>query len=120
MDFTAIEMFFEENDTVVYKTGISLEIPTGYVGLVFPRSSICKKRMILSNSVGVIDSGYRGEIVFKFKNLSGEDWPNSFLYSPGDRVGQIIIVPFPNIKLVESLDLSESDRGNGGFGSTGS
>lgn len=95
-----------------YGTGIAVEIPEGYVGLVFPRSSICKTGMILSNSVGVIDSGYLEEIKLRFKYISGTD-----AYNVGDRIGQLIIMPYPKIEFEEVDDLGESKRG--GFGSTG-
>lgn len=100
---------------ITYGTGISMEIPNGYVGLVFPRSSIRKYDLSLSNSVGVIDSGYRGEIMVTF-NLKN---PWSEIYNVGDRVAQIIIIPYPKINFIESDELSNSDRGLGGFGSTG-
>lgn len=100
---------------ITYGTGISMEIPNGYVGLVFPRSSIRKYDLSLSNSVGVIDSGYRGELMATF-NLKN---PYSEIYEVGDRIAQIMIIPYPKIKFVESNELSDSDRGDGGFGSTG-
>ncbi len=82
------------------------------------RSSISKVNQILSNAVGVIDSGYRGEIKFRFRDT--EEWGNQLKrYEKGDRIGQLIILPIPHIEMVESDNLSESDRGNGGFGSTG-
>jgi dUTP pyrophosphatase len=94
---------------------LAFEIPEGYVGLVFPRSSICKQDLILSNCVGVIDSGYRGEVMLKFKTT--ENFAR--LYEVGDRIGQIIIMPYPQITLNEVEELSETERGNGGYGSTG-
>jgi len=97
-----------------YGTGIAVEIPEGYVGLVFPRSSICKTGMILSNSVGVIDSSYRGEIKFRFKYVSG-----TASYNVGDRVGQLIIIPYPTVEFEEVSELSDTQRGADGFGSTG-
>jgi len=97
-----------------YGTGICVEIPEGYVGLIFPRSSISKTGMLLTNSVGVIDSGYRGEIKFRFKYISGT---NS--YNVGDKIGQLIIMPYPKIEFEEVNELNETQRGDGGFGSTG-
>ena len=67
MDLTATSKSYDDHGNVVYGTGLAFEIPMGYVGYVFPRSSNAKKDLILSNSVGVIDSGYRGEVIFKFK-----------------------------------------------------
>jgi dUTP pyrophosphatase len=98
----------------MYSTGIALEIPHGYVGLIFPRSSICNKGERLSNCVGVIDSNYRGEITFVFDVID----PTSS-YKIGDRIGQIIIMPYPEIELEESDVLSDSNRGEEGFGSSG-
>ena len=112
MDLTATRMWFE-NENVCYGTGLAMEIPKGYVGLVFPRSSIAKKDLILSNSVGVIDSGYRGEIMVKFKDTG------VFHYDVGERVCQIIIMPYPNIEFEEVDELSETNRGDKGYGSSG-
>ena len=113
LDITAIEVNPEPTKGYIeYKTGIALEIPTGYVGLVFPRSSISKMGLVLSNSVGVIDSGYRGEILFRFKPMPGPK------YEPGDRIGQIMIVPYPQIELNVVEELGTSERGTGGFGSS--
>lgn len=106
---------------VEYGTGLSLEIPVGHVGLIFPRSSVSKTALALANSVGVIDSGYRGEVKFRFKleyfaNQSGIKSIGK--YKAGDKIGQLIIVPYPNIELEEVTELSETERGEGGFGST--
>lgn len=121
MDLTAVSVEFTQ-DYVSYKTGLAIEIPYGYVGLLFPRSSNSKKDMILSNSVGVIDSGYRGEIELRFKTIKSTKDSQSFhavnIYSIGDRVGQLIIMPIPHIELIESETLSDSVRGEDGFGST--
>ena len=100
-------------DYIEYRTGICIEIPEGHVCLIFPRSSISKKDLSLCNSVGVLDSGYRGEIKFRFLK-HGEK-----VYSVGERVGQIIILPYPKIEVEEVNELSETARGDGGFGSTG-
>ena len=102
-----------DNGVVAYGTGIAVEIPQGYVGLVFPRSSIINTNLTLSNSVGVIDSGYRGEVMAKFRK-SG-----STTYKVGDRIAQLIIMPYPEVTFVEADELSDSDRGVGGYGSTG-
>lgn len=115
IDLTATSIWYDENRNVCYGTNRGFEIPEGYVGLVFPRSSNAKKDLLLSNSVGVIDSGYRGEVTFKFKPVLH----SVHTYSIGDRIGQIIIMPYPQIEFEEVDELSETDRGNGGFGSTG-
>lgn len=105
----------ESIEQITYGTGISLEIPYGYVGLVFPRSSIRKYDLSLSNSVGVIDSGYRGEIMVVFNKKN----PWYDVYKVGERVAQIIIMPYPKVNFVLSDELSDTERGEGGFGSTG-
>lgn len=115
MDLTATSISLDPQGNVVYGTGLAFEIPYGYVGLVFPRSSLSRKDLVLSNSVGVIDSGYRGEVTFKFKRTKSP----ATGYEVGDRIGQIIIMPYPKIEFVESDELSETERGTGGYGSTG-
>lgn len=113
-----MDLYVTESDRinskyVRYYFGIALEIPEGYVGLMFPRSSIYKQNVTLSNCVGVIDSSYRGELqaVMKEKKWSG--------YSTGDRAAQLIIMPFPYIEFEQADELSSTDRGEGGYGSTG-
>ena len=117
MDMVATSRDFDGNGNVVYGTGIAVEIPQGYVGLVFPRSSVSRQDMVLSNSVGVIDCGYRGEITFKFKTVGSKMYPD--MYHVGDRIGQLIILPYPDIHWDEVDELEDSDRGDGGYGSTG-
>lgn len=143
MDLTAVSKKYDQNGNLVYGTGLAFEIPTGFVGLLFPRSSNSKKDLHLTNSVGVLDSGYRGEVFFKFK-------PSAFFagdvespvettyfeevvlpqnpidayegiaeYEIGERVGQIIILPYPEVTFDEVDELSTTERGEGGFGSTG-
>ena len=119
LDLTAVNFRYEaEHDCFTYGTGLAFEIPKGYVGLIFPRSSNSKTTAYLTNSVGVIDSGYRGEVMVKFKNRTAAD--NRAPYKPGDRIAQIIIIPYPYINFVEVDELSETERGTGGYGSTGS
>jgi len=101
---------------ITYGLGISLEIPDGFVGLVFPRSSIRNYDLALTNSVGVIDSGYRGELQATFKKTKGLE---SKIYEVGERVVQIIIIPHPSIEFIEVEELTTTERGEGGFGSTG-
>lgn len=100
---------------LTFGTGLAVEIPEGHVGLIFPRSSISKTGLTLANSVGVIDSGYRGEILFKFNILE----PGEQTYQIGDRIGQLVVLPFPQINYVEVDSLSETERGVGAYGSTG-
>ena len=151
IDLTATSKTYDENGNIVYGTNRAFEIPKGYVGLLFPRSSNASKDLLLSNSVGVIDSGYRGEVFMKFKNginpekvmtqiiklVSEEFIPknekdiNVFLnefkddfkplsdYEIGDRIGQLIILPYPTIEFEESEELSKTERGANGYGHTG-
>jgi dUTP pyrophosphatase len=114
LDLTATSMKFTEN-YIEYGTSLAFEIPEGYVGLIFPRSSISNYDLILANSVGVIDSNYRGEVTFRFK---AEEFSRHH-YNVGDRVGQLIVIPHPQIQLIESEELSESSRGDKGYGSSG-
>jgi dUTP pyrophosphatase len=116
LDLTVISSSYENDRVITYHFGIAVEIPEGYVGLLFPRSSICSKTMTLSNSVGVIDSGYRGEIMAKFRMLNSEEVN---LYNPGERAVQLILQKIPSVTIVETDELSETDRGIGGYGSTG-
>jgi dUTP pyrophosphatase len=113
MDLTAVD--FDANDLhVTYKTGLAVAIPAGFVGLLFPRSSVYKTGQYLTNAVGVIDSGYRGELMLKFNQSNSLN-----MYKIGDRVGQLIIMPYPSVEFEEVSELSDSNRGVGGFGSTG-
>lgn len=114
-DLVATECGFDKTEMFICKTGIAVEIPPGYFGAIFPRSSIRNTPLILSNCVGVIDSGYRGEITFSFRwhAHAGDE------YKAGDRIGQIVILPLPEVEFEEVLVLSDSQRGTGGFGSTG-
>lgn len=118
MDLTATS--FRVADTFIeFGTGIAVEIPHGHVGLLFPRSSITKSApgVSLKNSVGVIDSNYRGEILVRFDfPYSGQTGGNIPVI--GDKVAQLIIIPYPKVHLEEVQELSDSNRGNGGFGST--
>lgn len=150
MDLYATSVYEDkETGAMVYGTGISVAIPKGYVGLIFPRSSVVNTFTYLSNAVGVIDSGYRGEIMAKFRAchaavtphkfwerikylvLGGEGrqigtgvdtnymYLNSGMYHVGDRIGQLIIMPYPKVAFEEVDELPKSDRGTGGYGSTG-
>lgn len=116
LDLTAISKDWDqEKQLVVFGTGLAMEIPEGYVGLIFPRSSIVKTGLMLKNCVGVIDSGYRGEVKFFF-DKGHRPMKN---YEVGDRIGQLVIMPYPTIEPEEATELSDTARGTGGFGSTG-
>lgn len=145
MDLVATSKIFDEDGNVVYGIGLAISIPENYVGLIFPRSSNAKKDLILSNSIGVIDPGYTGEIKLKYKpsgyfasvptdekygkvtdyfdfvcfgkeDVDDEDMVS--VYSVGDRIGQLIIIPRPKIEWEEVEELESSERGSGGYGST--
>lgn len=99
-----------------YGTDLALEMPMGYVGLLFPRSSISNTDHFLRNSVGVIDSGYRGELKLRMSVPAlGEKE-----YRIGDKIGQIVLVKLPSVEIEEVQELSCTDRSDGAFGSTGS
>lgn len=121
-DLVATSREVDEHGAVVYGTGMAIEIPAGHVGLLFPRSSIAKKDLVLSNCVGVIDNGYTGEITAKFKpssRFSGNGRKEMEMYEPGDRIMQLVIFPYPEIEFEETDELTDSERGTGGYGSTG-
>ena len=118
MDLTATSRFEDEYGNMTYGTSLAFEIPKGYVGLLFPRSSNSKKDLYLTNHVGVIDSGYRGEVMLKYRLAIGKG--NAKIYDVGDRIGQLIIMPYPQIEFQEVEELSDTERGDRGYGSTGS
>lgn len=116
LDLVAVDASFTPGMPYVeYDTGIALEIPEGYVGLIYPRSSVSDRGLTLCNSTGIIDSDYRGSIKFRFYNMN--EWCD--FYDIGDRIGQIMIVPYPRIEFEESYELGDTERGTGGYGSTG-
>lgn len=144
MDLVATSVDHSDEYYIEYGTGLAVEIPEGYVGLIFPRSSNSKKDLQLCNSVGVIDSGYRGEIKLRYRRIINPTPKRNFVvtdvefqeelkskvpilrikadfscYGVGDKVGQIIIIPIPLISFNEVQKLSETVRCDGGFGSTG-
>lgn len=105
------------HQTVLIKLGIAIEIPEGYMGLIFARSGLASKRSLApANKVGVIDSDYRGEVMVALHNHSDE------LQSveAGERIAQLVVTPFLKCEYNEADELSETVRGEGGFGSTGS
>lgn len=133
LDLVATSITYDGFGNTVYGTGIAMEIPEGHVGLLFPRSSNAKKTLVLTNAVGILDSGYRGEIMFKFRtNLTRVkkfrmmlglgrfiEYAHFAEYEVGDRIGQLIIMPYPKVEFEEADFLYPSDRGEGGYGSTG-
>lgn len=115
-DLTAVSREWnEELKCWIYGTGIATEIPEGHVGLIFPRSSIRKYTLAQCNAVGVIDSSYRGEIMVSYKLTSDVEK----IYNIGDKIAQLIILPYPEVSYTEVESLSETDRGENGHGSSG-
>ena len=144
-DLTATKVNITE-DYVEYETGIALQLPVGYFAFIVPRSSNSKKDLLLANSVGTIDQAYTGELKFRFKRvlmpvmqdvmiapptgdvlkdsqntrkMPGLAYRDDHIYKVGDKVGQLIILPYPEITLIETDELYETDRGDAGFGSSG-
>ncbi len=119
MDLTAIDVHWDsEKQSFVYHTGLAVAVPEGYAMFIFPRSSNSKTNFYMPNHVGIVDSGYRGEVMVMFKH-KGDAFAQQ-PYAAGDRVAQVVILPYPHIKPVFVDELSETERGTGGFGSTGS
>lgn len=100
---------------LVYHTDVAVEIPQGMVGFLLMRSSVSKKSIMLTNCVGTIDSGYRGELMMKFK-LTTDALPR--VYQIGDKIGQLVVVPYYKATPVFVEELSNTDRGENGYGST--
>lgn len=116
IDTETNSLFIPSHTTVNINTGIAMEIPKGYFGAVYARSGLSIKNGLRpANCVGVIDSDYRGEIIVALYNDSMED---RIVYN-GDRIAQIVITPYLHIELNEVTELSDTERGEGGFGSTG-
>lgn len=113
MDLTAVAIEHLDSEHIKYNFGLAFEIPKGKVGLIFPRSSCFKQRQIMSNCVGVIDSDYRGEISAVMIGTTETS------YKVGERVAQIMFIDAPQVELIEVDELSNTNRGNGGYGSTG-
>lgn len=136
-DLVATSRELDDMGNIVYGTGLAVEIPDGYVGLAFPRSSVSKYNLVMANSTGIIDAHFRGEMKFKFKptlhaweNIDEEgnyeilvggfhDAEAVTPYAVGDRIAQLIIMPIPEIEFEEADELTVTDRGAGGYGSTG-
>lgn len=113
---TSYDIELPPHETVKIGTGIAIEIPDGYFGGIFARSGLAtKKGLRPANCVGVIDSDYRGEVIVALHNDS-----NLTQYiDAGERIAQLIIIPYENVIFEEVNDLSDTERGDGGFGSTG-
>lgn len=106
----------QPGETVLIHTGLAMEIPEGLVGLVYARSGLASKRGLApANCVGVIDSDYRGEIMVALRNHSDQ----AQIIESGERIAQLVIAPYISAEFIEAETLSDTDRGQGGFGSTG-
>jgi dUTP pyrophosphatase len=115
--FAVSEKINIEDRYIEYSFGLSLEIPNGYVGLIFPRSSITKKDILLGNAVGVIDSDFRGEITARFKNLLPV---GARKYKVGERIAQLVVMKLPDELTIKQVDqLDQTERGASGYGSSG-
>lgn len=117
-DLAALDSnYVAEESTARIRTGLSFEIPEGHVMLIFSRSGHgFKNNVRLANCVGVIDADYRGEVMVKLTKDSGHAL---FTIEPGDRIAQAMVIPFPRVTFEEVEELSSTERGTGGFGSTG-
>ena len=110
------DVVIEPNETKFIGTGLAMEIPEGYVGLVYARSGLaCKRGLAPANKVGVVDSDYRGEIKVALHNHGKE----AQTVEKGERIAQMVIAPYLSVNYEEADELSETERGEGGFGSTG-
>jgi len=119
IDLTCLTITQEINECgqliLIYHSGIAVEIPEGYVGLLFPRSSVANKSLTLTNCVGIIDSGYRGEVMAKFRSTTDVV---PAIYKPGERFAQLVLVKLPEFDIEEVAELSNTERGENGYGSS--
>ena len=118
VDLVATSVTYDKYQNYVFGTGLAFEIPKGYVGRLYPRSSNSKTNLYLTNSVGNIDSDYRGEVMVKFRCRDQEMFGYEY-YKVGDRIAQLAIEEVPTVEFEEVEELSETQRGDGGYGSTG-
>jgi len=115
--YAAETVRIEPGDRASVRTGVAIEVPQGHAGLVLPRSGLAARHGIaLVNAPGLIDSGYRGEVCVLLLNTDGAE---AFEVEPGDRIAQLVISPVADAEPVDVEELSASDRGGGGFGSSG-
>lgn len=118
-DAYAHSIDYREDDKVVVNLGFSTDIPIGYKGIIVPRSNLTKFNWVLNNSFGVIDADYRGEWMAVFTPIQIGSIVPDFPYGLNDRICQIFFEPVLNFEFEEVSDLMSSERGEGGFGSTG-
>lgn len=118
LDLTATKVYFDDYGNFVAETGICIELPKGYAGKLHSRSSISKYNLVLANGTGLIDQGYRGQLIFKFKPTPYFENSGKETYQTGDKVGQLVIEKIEIADLILVNELSHTDRGVGGFGSS--
>ena len=110
------DLVFAPGETKFVKTGLAMEIPEGYAGLIYARSGLaCKRGLAPANKVGVVDADYRGEVMVALHNHSAVEQR----VAPGERIAQLVVAPFLKASFVQADELEETVRGEGGFGSTG-
>lgn len=127
LDLTAVTLGFDRDGNIVYGTGLAFEIPEGYYGQIQSRSSLTQYDRTMLNTPAIIDSGYRGEVLIKFRPalVFEEDEfatgisEDARIYSKGDRIAQLIILPYPKVEFTEVSELIPTERGTLGYGSTG-
>ncbi len=125
MDLTAVSVEYDEYGNLVVGTGLAIQLPEGYYADLRPRSSISKYDLVLANSIGTVDADYTGELILKFKPsdyfaVNRDDvYGDGEIYKVGDRVAQLLILPYPKINFIEVEELDKTERSNKGFGSTG-
>jgi dUTP pyrophosphatase len=110
------EVVFAPDETKLIRTGLAMEIPEGYAGLIYARSGLASKRGLApANKVGVVDADYRGEVMVALHNHSGVEQK----IAAGERIAQLVVAPFLKAEYIQAEELSDTVRGVGGFGSTG-
>lgn len=125
MDLTAVSVEYDKYGNLVVGTGLAIQLPEGYYADLRPRSSISKYDLVLANSIGTVDADYTGELILKFKPsdyfaVNRDDvYGDGEIYKVGDRVAQLLILPYPKINFIEVEELDKTERGDKGFGSTG-
>ena len=125
MDLTSVSVEYDDYGNLVVGTGLAIQLPEGYYADLRPRSSISKYDLVLANSIGTVDADYTGELILKFKPsdyfaVNRDDvYGDGEIYKVGDRVAQLLILPYPKINFIEVDELDKTERGNKGFGSTG-
>lgn len=116
-DVYATSVTLDQNGVATYRLGFATQIPEGWRGVIVPRSNIAKHPWVLANSMGIIDCDYRGEWMVKFKCIS--NYLETVPYSVGDRIAQVYFEKVVDVAFAEVEDLEQTERGDGGFGSTG-